>query len=218
MHIPKSFQQTDIEAAHQIIAANPLATMIIATPSGVDVHHIPIEIRRSPKPYGTLAGHLNRASPARPTALDGSAVTFVFQGPSAYISPSWYASKKRDGRVVPTWNYVVVHASGVIKLKDCSRWIATHLAALSDQEEQRSRSSWRLSDAPAGYIEKLMEQVLGFEVTVVSLLAQFKLSQNKSAGDRAGVVAGLRARNRPTDDLMAQLVEAAGSKSPRPVD
>ena len=137
-----------------------------------------------------------------------------FQGADAYISPSWYASKTLHGKVVPTWNYAVVHAHGIpVIVADPAR-LRRHLAQLTDEHERAADSPWNMGEAPGGFIDQMIAQVIGIEIPITRLLGKWKVSQNRPAADRLGVVAGLTARDRVGDAAMAALVTAALRRGP----
>jgi transcriptional regulator len=138
----------------------------------------------------TMRGHVARANPLWSAAHE-QPVLAVFQGPHAYISPSWYASKAEHGKVVPTWNYAVVHAHGVLKAIDDFAWFHTHASAMTDRNEASVGKSWKVTDAPADFIRNTAKAIVGIEIAVNRIEGKWKVSQNRSAADRAGVAVGL---------------------------
>ena len=184
MYIPKHFEQTNLEAMHELIRAYPFATLITSSSDGLDVNHIPIHLSQEPRPYGLLSGHVNRTNPVWQETADVMKATVVFQGPHAYITPSWYASKSEHGQVVPTWNYTVVHAHGSMRVINDAEWLKSHLELLTDQLEAPFPHPWSVADAPGDFTEKLLEHVVGIEITVDKLEGQWKVSQNRQ--DRCG--------------------------------
>jgi transcriptional regulator len=137
----------------------------------------------------------------------------IFQGPDAYVTPSWYPTKKETGMVVPTWNYAVVHAYGPLRVIDDAEWLRSLVGRLSDQHEAAFRDRWSVSDAPPEYIEKLLGSIVGIEMVLTKLIGKWKVSQNRPTTDREGVVNGLREMDTPDASLMATLVERASKSS-----
>lgn len=191
MYIPKHFEQPDIEIMQAFISANPFATLVTTDSNGLCANHLPLLLQSEPKPYGVLTGHVARANPVWRTAGDQE-VLIIFQGPHAYISPSWYPSKAETGKVVPTWNYAVVHAHGRIKTIEDSQWLKKHVEELTHRHESTSSKPWAVSDAPVEFIEKLVAGIVGFEIAITKLTGKWKLSQNRSESDRDGVLTGLQ--------------------------
>jgi transcriptional regulator len=212
MYLPAHFTETRAAVLHDAIRAHPLATLAMSTPHGLDAEHVPLEIDAEPAPHGTLRGHLARANPAwRECAADG-AVLAVFQGPQGYVTPSWYASKREHGKVVPTWNYIVVHAHGALRVVDDAAWLRAFLARLTARHEAGRERPWRIEDAPADFIERQLRAVVGIEIAITRLAGKWKVSQNRGAPDRAGVAAGLRAGGGEQALAMAGWIERAARR------
>ncbi|GAA1918968.1 FMN-binding negative transcriptional regulator [Nocardioides hwasunensis] len=150
-----------------------------------------------------LVGHLARANPHWRRIVDGSPALAIVTGPDAYVSPSWYATKREHGKVVPTWNYSVVHLRGRITVHDDATWVRGLVTRLTDRHESARDEPWAVTDAPADYVEKNLRPIVGVEVVVESVEAKAKLSQNRSDADRAGVATGLVADGRDADGLVA---------------
>jgi transcriptional regulator len=140
-----------------------------------------------------LRGHVARANPVWQQALAAEPVLAIFTGPQHYVTPSWYPSKQRHGKVVPTWNYSAVHAEGRIRFVEDPQWLRPLVAALTAAHEQRREAPWALDDAPADYVDAMLRGIVGFEIEVSALTGKFKASQNREAGDREGVARGLAA-------------------------
>ncbi|MDE3053279.1 MAG: FMN-binding negative transcriptional regulator [Gemmatimonadota bacterium] len=192
MYVPTHFAVTDIPALHALIRAHPLGTMVVPTGDGLDANHLPFVLRPQPAPFGTLHGHVARPNPVWRSAMTTADSLVIFQGPERYVSPAWYPSKAdTEGRVVPTWNYVVVHAYATLRVVDDRAWVLAHLEELVAQHEGARTDPWRMSDAPADWIERLADGVVGVELAITRLIGKSKLSQNRSPADRAGVVEGL---------------------------
>ena len=206
MYLPQHFQETRVEILHALMREHPLCTLVTLGADGLNANHIPIEIDPDPAPFGTLRGHVARANPVwRECAADVAALV-VFQGPSAYVSPSWYPSKREAGKVVPTYNYVVVHAYGPLRSVEDPAWLRGLVERLTDKFEANRAERWRVTDAPASYIDAQLRAIVGIEIPVTRLLGKWKVSQNRSAPDRSGVVDGLRAGADPDAAEIARLV------------
>lgn len=208
MYIPKHFEQPRVEAMHELMRARPLATLVTLTSGGLDANHIPLHLSDAPAPFGTLRGHVARANPVWRDLEKGIDVLAIFHGPDAYITPSWYATKKETGKVAPTWNFAVIHARGALRVFDDAAWVRAHLDALTDYHEASFPKPWAVSDAPHEFTEKLIESVVGIEIVITRLTGKWKVSQNQPAQNRAGVIEGLKNCDHPDAASMATLVEA----------
>jgi transcriptional regulator len=193
------FALHDEAVLRDIIAAHPLAALVTAGPEGLDARHIPLLLRA-----GNLVGHMARANPL--AARDGAEVLAIFRAAEAYVSPNLYASKAEHGRVVPTWNYVVAHAHGRLRIIDDPAWVRAQIGELTDSQEGGRAHPWKVEDAPADYIEKMQRGIIGLEIAITRLAGVRKASQNREERDRAGVRAGLAADARPGAAEMAAWV------------
>lgn len=209
MYVPKHFEETRIEVLHQFIREQPLGTLVTLTPHGLDANHIPFEIDPEPSPLGTLRGHIARANPLWRDSSPGTEALVVFQNSGTYISPSWYPSKRETGKVVPTWNYAVVHAHGTVRFVDDRQWLRTFVTQLTDRYEAGRSEPWRVTDAPAEFIDKQLGAIIGVEILLVRLLGKWKVSQNRPAADRDGVVEGLLGEGHDAARAMAEFVRQA---------
>jgi transcriptional regulator len=181
-----------------------LATLVIAHEGALHANHIPLYLDPARGPQGTLIGHVARANALWPL-LPQQAVA-VFHGPQAYVSPSWYPSKALDGKQVPTWNYAAVHAHGTLSAFDDPGRLRAVLETLTEQHEAHRPDPWRVDDAPPDYIDKLLRAIVGIELAVERWEGLWKVSQNRTDTDRAGVVQGLRAEGVPGAQAMADLM------------
>lgn len=210
MYIPKQFDEPRVDVMHELIRAHPLATLVTHSSSGLNANHIPLNLCESPAPYGMLRGHVARANQLLGDVTSGTEALAVFHGPNAYITPSWYATKKETGKVVPTWNYAAVHAYGLLRVVDDALWLRAQLDALTAHNEASFPEAWAVSDAPPDYIERIMEAIVGVEMVITKLLGKWKVSQNQPSQNQASVVSGLKASGRPESEAMAALVEERG--------
>ncbi len=163
-----------------------------------------------------LQGHIPRSNPLCNALAAGRPAVAIFQGPQAYVSPSWYPSKPKHGKVVPTWNYVVVHAHGVARVIEDEGWLLAHLNQLTRQQESGQRLPWQLADAPQEFTQRLLSNIVGIEIDITSLLGKWKVSQNKNQADQLGVIAGLRSRGMGDDLAMAALIQSAHDENLSP--
>jgi transcriptional regulator len=213
MYVPKQFDEPRVDVMHELIRARPLATLVTLTSSGLNANHIPLHLSESPTPFGTLRGHVARANPLLDDLLKDIEVLAVFHGPDTYITPSWYATKKETGKVVPTWNYVVVHAYGFLHVVDDASWLRAQLEALTAHNEASFPEQWAVSDAPHDFIEKLLCAIVGIEIVITRLSGKWKVSQNQPSQNQAGVIEGLNASELPDASSMAALVQAAAKNA-----
>lgn len=193
MYIPPLFREDELPVLHETMRQAGLATLVTMGADGMEASHVPLLLDPSPAPHGTLLGHIARANPQWRRVAAGVPALAIFLGPDAYVSPSWYPTKAETGKVVPTWNYVAVHAYGAIEFFDDKARLLDLVTRLTEQHEGARASPWAVSDAPADYIEGMLGAIVGFAVPIDRLEGKWKMSQNRPAEDRAGVVAGLAA-------------------------
>jgi len=191
MYRPAHFVEDRVEVLHELIRRRPLATLVAMHGSTLDADHVPVLIDAAAGPYGTLRGHVARANSLWRSVAEGSEVLAIFQGEGHYVSPAWYPSKHVDGKVVPTWNYVVAHARGPIRYRHEPDWLHDLVTTLTATHEMPRPEPWRVSDAPPDYIAAMLRAIVGFEIPLASLTGKWKMSQNRSAADREGLAAGL---------------------------
>lgn len=211
MYNPSHFEETRPEVLHALMAQHPLACVVVSTPDGPVADHIPLLLRTDAAGRATLVGHVARQNPIWQPGADGQPrqVLAVFQGASAYISPNWYATKADGGKVVPTWNYAVVHASGPLQAMHDTGWKLGLLNDLTHTHESTQPHPWQVSDAPVDYTERLLAAIVGIEIPVARLVGKWKVSQNQSAANQRSVMAALAAASGADQQAMAQLVERA---------
>jgi transcriptional regulator len=206
MYNPPHFKQEDVPLLHALIREHPLGTLVAQTPDGLVANHLPFEVDPEPAPFGTLRGHVSRANPVWHRASPVLDALVVFTGPQGYISPSWYETKQDGGKVVPTWNYAVVHAYGRMRAIEDPAWLRRLVDQLTHTNEDHRDVPWQTTDAPADYIEKQLEGIVGIEIPLSRLEGKWKMSQNRDARDRVGVVERLRAAGDPASAAMAEVV------------
>ena len=206
MYLPKHFEETRVQVLHELIRAHPLGALVALTASGLDANHIPFEVDPDPAPFGTLRGHIARANPLWRDYSREAEVLAIFQGPGAYISPSWYPTKRETGKVVPTWNYAVVHAHGTLRFIDDRAWLRAFVERLTNRHEAGRPDPWKVTDAPPDYIERQLGAIVGLEIPITRLIGKWKVSQNRPAEDRDGAVEGLRQQGDHSAVAMADLI------------
>lgn len=208
MYVPRHFEETRVDVMHALIDAHPFGTLVRNGGQGLDADHVPFDIAPpTPEaPLGILRAHVARANPLWREAGE---VMAIFQGPSAYIPPAFYAQKQQTGKVVPTWNYAVVHAHGTLRAIDDPQWLLALVERLTNRHEANRPAPWKVADAPPDYIEGMLKAIVGIEIALARLEGKWKLSQNRTSEDRARVIAGLGAQSAsvPLAQLMQQRVQ-----------
>ena len=187
MYLPKHFEQQDPAALHGLMLQHPLATLVSTAADGITADHVPLEYDVDSR---TLRGHVARANPLWQHA-DGQPVLAIFSGPQAYVSPSWYPSKASTHKVVPTWNYTVVHAHGRLQAVEQAPWLHALVTRLTAHHEAPRPTPWAVADAPDDYVQQMLRAIVGIQIPVERLVGKWKISQNRSEPDRLGVAAGL---------------------------
>lgn len=209
MYLPHYHQASDLEALYALMDTHPLGAWVCTGADGLIANHIPFVLDRSRGPHGTLMGHVSRANGVWRDLTATAPSVVMFQGPQAYITPSWYPGKVAHGEVVPTWNYVVAHAHGVARAIDDRAWLLAMLERLTHTQESTRPTPWRVADAPAAYIDRLLRAVVGVEIPIDRLEGKHKLSQDEDMADRMGTVAGLLAEPRDEAHALAVWVRQA---------
>lgn len=205
MYLPAHFEEARSEVLHALMRAHPFATMVAQGSDGLTANHLPLHLSSEDSPSGVLQGHVARGNRIWQDAAD-SEVLAIFHGPQAYITPSWYATKREHGKAVPTWNYVVVHARGRLRVIDDPAWLRRQLETLVAQHEAGFAEPWQIADAPPDYIDTMLAAIVGIEISIADLSGKWKISQNQPEINRAGVVAGLRELGTAEAAAMADLV------------
>ena len=206
MYRPSYFREDRPEVLHALIRTHPFAQLITTGEQGLMANPLPLLLDPDTSANGTLRGHLARANDQVAALREGGQALVIFQGPQAYISPSWYPSKAEHGKVVPTWNYVAVHAWGRPRAIDDPAWLRRLVGDLTDAHERTRPNPWSVDVAPEDFIAAQLKAIVGIEIPIDRIDGKWKVSQNRSEPDRRGVVEGLRAEG---DDVMADLVEGA---------
>lgn len=191
MYTPKPFAMDGPEAIRAHIEAHPFAALVAQRESGPQAVHVPLMLDADNGAHGTLRGHIARANPVFDARLEGAQVLAIFSGPQGYVSPGWYPSKQENPKVVPTWNYTAVHASGTLHFHEDRDWLVRNVGDLTDRFEAGRPAPWSLDDAPPDYIDAMTRAIVGVEIRITRLEGKAKLSQNRPEQDRQGVIEGL---------------------------
>ena len=207
MYVPPVFREDDLAALHGTIRDARLANLVTATAEGLLATPLPLFLAPEEGPFGTLYGHLARANPQWKLPPTGEAIA-LFMGPEAYVSPSWYPSKQEHGKVVPTWNYVAVHAYGPAEFFDDADRLLEVVTRLTDRHERPRAEPWAVANAPADFTRAQLRGIVGLRLPITRLEGKRKMSQNRAAEDRAGVAAGLTASGHAADRAVAALILA----------
>lgn len=196
MYLPTHFAEDRPEVLQALMRAHPLATLVTFGPDGLMANSLPLLWSAGGQGHGVLRGHVARANPLWRESRPDVEALVIFQGSETYVSPSCYPTKAEHGRVVPTWNYVVVQARGPLRSIDDPAWLRRVLGELTAEHERSQATPWSIDDAPADYIDKMLGAIVGIEVEIRRLTGKWKVSQNQPVANRAGVIAGLRAAGR----------------------
>jgi transcriptional regulator len=208
MYLPPHFREDSRAAQHALIRAHPLGLLVTAGPAGLLANPIPFLLDAT-GPHGTLRAHLARANPQGQELAAVEECLIVFQGPQGYVTPGWYASKRAHSRVVPTWNYATVHAWGRPRVIEDAAWLGRQVADLTALREAPRAEPWAVSDAPKPFVDAQLRALVGVEIPITRIEGKWKMSQNRPADDRAGVIAGFEAEGETA--LAGLVAERSGS-------
>ncbi|MCA0045945.1 FMN-binding negative transcriptional regulator [Mesorhizobium sp. B283B1A] len=205
MYTPPAFRDDDMDFLRASVRASPLANFVTATAEGLFASPLPLLLDESEGEHGVIYGHLAKANPQCrvPPLGDGLA---IFMGPEAYVTPAWYATKQETGKVVPTWNYVTVHAYGPVEFFEDTGRLLEAVNRLTDHHEGERVSPWAVSDAPSDFVQAQLRGIVGMRMSITRIEGKRKMSQNRNAADRAGVAAGLAASERASDREVASFI------------
>ncbi|MFJ6328144.1 MULTISPECIES: FMN-binding negative transcriptional regulator [unclassified Rhizobium] len=206
MYQPPLHREDDLSTQHQLIRTHPLGLLITAGGGGLIANPVPFHLNAALSPKGTLQAHVARANGQWREIADGAPVLVVFQGADTYITPSWYATKRETGKVVPTWNYAIVQVRGSARIIDDPAWLRAQIGALTGENESDRQQPWAVEDAPPEFIAAQMKGIIGIEIDIETIDGKWKVSQNRPLADRQGVAEGLGAIDRTEAAEMAALV------------
>jgi transcriptional regulator len=205
VYIPPAFRIDDLADIHRTMREARSATLVTATKEGLIGTPLPMLVNESEGPNGTLYAHVARANPQWKLAPSGEAMA-IFAGPEAYVTPSWYVTKQETHKVVPTWNYIAVHAYGPVEFFDDADRLRDVITRLTNLHEQSRKDRWAVTDAPADFIAAQLKGIVGLRIPITRLDAKRKMSQNRNSADRAGVIDGLSKSDRAEDRVVASLI------------
>lgn len=205
MFQPPVFREDRQDVMCALIQAHPFATIVASAIGCLTADHVPL-VLKSGAAQNSLQGHIAAANPLFRETDEPFEVLTIFQGPQTYVTPSWYASKQEHGKVVPTWNYVVVHARGKLRFTRDTAWLLQHLDDLTRQHESHRAEPWTVADAPSDFVQRQLRGLVGFEIVITDMQGTWKVSQNKALKDWTGVKAGLEADDGPDATEIARLV------------
>jgi transcriptional regulator len=206
MYVPEMFAVTDPDEIDLILSTLRLGCLVTRDEQGFFGTHIPMQFDARKR---VLNGHVSKGNPHHTRTGDGEALA-IFQGMNAYVSPNWYPSKLQHGKVVPTWNYEVVHVSGKVVWKEDADWLRQHLVPMIDHHETGQTKPWKLTDAPDDYMARMLSQIVGLELEVRNVQIKRKLSQNRADADRLGAIAGLLNSDNAADQEVGRAMIAGG--------
>jgi transcriptional regulator len=208
MYLPPQFREDDVPALHAAIRGIGFGTLVTHAADGLIASHVPMLVDPDPAPYGSLIGHVSRANTQWRSVTAGIDALAMFVGPNAYVTPSWYPSKHETGKAVPTWNYVAIHAYGPVNFfEDADRLLAL-VTRLTESHEASRATPWAVSDAPADYVQSMLKGIVGFALPITRLEGKWKMSQNRTPADLAGVREGLARESGPANDAVLQVMAA----------
>jgi transcriptional regulator len=210
MYNPPAFREDRPEVLHGIMRAARLALLVSAAADGgaPEATHLPLVLETAEGPHGTLYGHVAKANPHWKALAAGAPARAIFPGPEAYVSPSLYPSKQEHGRVVPTWNYIAVHAIGPVEVIEDAQRLHALVSRLTERHEAPRAAPWAVDDAPEPFVAGQLKGIVGIALRIETLIGKRKLSQNRAEADRAGVLAGLTASEDPADRAVAEAMRA----------
>ena len=205
MYRPDEFRIDDVGRMHKLMRARPFASLVSNGTAGLYASHLPTVLKDEGS-YGVIECHLARANPHWKDIAGGNEVLMIFHGPEGYIPPNWYPSKAEHGKVVPTWNYAIVHAYGRSETMQNRDWLRRHVGQLTAQQEQTQAKPWAISDAPQSYVDAMLRGIIGFRLVITRIEGKWKMSQNRELNDQLGVMNGLGQRAEGDDLEIADFV------------
>lgn len=209
MYLPKYHALNDLDTMQAHIDRHPLGAWVCLGGASLVANHIPFILDRTQGAHGRLIGHVSRGNAVWRDLHDGAPSVVMFLGPQAYITPAWYPGKQSHGKVVPTWNYVTVHAHGIARAVEDDNWMLDMLHRLSDAQEASRPDPWKVTDAPSEYVQKKLRAIVGIEITIDRLEGRLKVSQDEDAADRHGTVEGLMREQDSQARAVAMMVRKA---------
>ena len=207
MYRPDHFRVDDLAEMHALMRARAFATLISAGAPGLCATHLPT-VLKSEGEFGAIECHLARANPHWKDLAEGGEALMIFQGPEAYITPNWYATKAETGKAVPTWNYIAVHAYGRPQVMQDKEWLRRHVGELTTQQEAHEPHPWKITDSPESYIDVMLRGIVGFRFDIDRIEGKWKMNQNRELRDRVGTADGLEQRAVGEDTAVAAVMRS----------
>jgi transcriptional regulator len=207
MHAQTLFEETRPHVMHELMKRYSLGSLVLMTPNGMEANSIPLEVDTANSEFGMLRCHFGRHHPVFKSLVPEAEAMVIFQGPNAYISPRWYVAGQRSRRVLPSWNFSVVHAYGTPQIVDDKTWMLKHLSALVAQNEIRLPQPWNLSEAAADFVEQSAEHLVGMEIPIRVLTGKWFVSQQRTPADRASLTSALRRNPHDVSAETADLID-----------
>jgi transcriptional regulator len=211
MYQPPHFREERLEVQHALIRSHPLGMLVTMGGAGLIANPLPFWLDAAASPRGTLKAHLSRANSQWRDFDPAQEALAIFQGVEAYVTPSWYETKRETGKVVPTWNYAVVQAYGTMRVVDDPAWLARQINELTAGQEAMQPEPWAVNDAPPSFIASQLKGIVGIEIEISRIEGKWKVSQNRPEADRRGVAEGLRQSETDEAREMAELVDNMGA-------
>ena len=213
MYNPEQHREEHPEVLQALIARHPLGALIANTPEGLTANHVPMSWQPRPGTPGVLRGHVARANRIWELLPPDAPVLVIFSGAEHYLTPSWYPDKRAHGKVVPTWNYAVVHAHGTIRFSDDRDERLSRVTELTTAQERPRAAPWHVTDAPPEFVDSMLKRIMAFEIPLTRLVGKFKASQHRSEAERDSVRAALSAEGIAAEDL-AEILRSPASSDP----
>lgn len=207
MQVQTLFEEKRARVMHALMQRYSLGSVILMTSNGIEANSLPIEVDTSSGEFGTLRCHFGRSNPLGQKLIQGMEAMVIFQGPNAYISPRWYVAGQKSKKVLPSWNFAVVHAYGIPRLIDDETWLLKHLSALVAQNECFLPCPWSLAEAAPDFVQQSVQHLVGMEIPVTRLVGKWFASQQRTAADRSSLVTSLRGHSHDISAAMASLIE-----------
>jgi transcriptional regulator len=206
MYVPAHFKEDRVAVLHDAIRQYGFGTLVTSGEQELEASHLPLLLDAEPAPFGTVLGHLARANPQWQRVKPGSQALAIFLGPNTYITPSWYPTKQQNGKVVPTWNYLAIHAYGTLSFFDDRDELRAHVGRMTDTHEAPRAAPWAVSDAPADFVDQMLGAIIGFKLVITRLEGKWKMSQNRPRQDVTGVIEGLTREDGESQEAIADIV------------
>jgi transcriptional regulator len=206
MYVPAHFKEDRVAVLHDAIRQYGFGTLVTSGEQELEASHLPLLLDAEPAPLGTVLGHLARANPQWQRVKPGSQALAIFLGPNTYITPSWYPTKQQNGKVVPTWNYLAIHAYGTLSFFDDRDELRAHVSRMTDTHEAPRDAPWAVTDAPADFVDQMLGAIIGFKLVITRLEGKWKMSQNRPRQDVTGVIEGLTREDGESQEAIAEIV------------